>query len=64
MASLKPWRVRVMRAVELWVDVRAESPAQAEALARNLPQVLSVFGQSAVRADKLAGDRAVGVEEG
>lgn len=64
MNSMKPWRVRVMRAVEVWVDVQAESSAQAEALARNLPQTLSVFGGSAIRADRLAGDRVIGVEEG
>lgn len=64
MTNMKPWRVRVIRAVELWVDVQAESSAQAETLARNLPQVLSVFGGSAIRADKLAGERMAGVEEG
>lgn len=42
------WRVRVRRAVEDWVDVQADTGAEAEVLAAQLPQVLSVFGKSAM----------------
>lgn len=63
MVPIKPWRVRVTRAVESWVDVQAESSAQAENLARNLPHVLGVFRGSATRADRLASEGNLGVED-
>lgn len=37
------------RAVEDWVDVQADSGPEAEVLAARLPQVISVFGKSAIR---------------
>ncbi len=37
-----------MRKVEVWVDVEAETPEQAEQDAANLPQVLQVFAKSAI----------------
>ena len=65
MPRLLPWRVRVRLSVEHWVDVEAETAGLAEAAAANLPNVLSVFGKSAVRADKLAeAQRSEGVQEG
>lgn len=48
----KNWRVRVLRKVEDWVEVQAENGEQAEQLAVNLPYVISVFGKSAISADK------------
>jgi hypothetical protein len=47
----KPWRVRVMRSVETWTDVTAQSAAEAEAEAAKVPGVLQVFARSAIRAD-------------
>lgn len=57
------WRVRVRRAIEEWVDVQADTPQQAEEKAACLPQVLSVFGKSAMRGDKPLGQtvQAMGV---
>ena len=51
-ARKKRWRVRVMRKIEDWVDVQADEAEEAEALAANYPQVISVFGKSAISADK------------
>ena len=52
MRKQKPWRVRVVRKVEDWVEVHADNPLQAEQLAVVLPMVISVFGGSAIRGDK------------
>ena len=52
MRRQKTWRVRVVRKVEEWVSVQADTPLQAELLAATLPMVLSVFGGSAMRGDK------------
>jgi hypothetical protein len=58
------WRVRVKRSVELWVDVLAHSAIEAEAEAAKVPQVLSVFAKSAIRADEAAPpERLAGVED-
>lgn len=58
------WRVRVKRAMEVWVDVQAVTAAEAEAKAINLPAVLSVFGKSAIRGDEAAlPERPPGVRE-
>lgn len=48
----KVWRVRVYRKVEVWVDVQADDSTEAEVLAGNLPNVLSVFNKSAMRGDR------------
>ena len=60
-----PYRVRVYRKVEEWVEVIAESPEHAEQLAGNLPNVLSVFGKSAIRGDMVKGrnEGPIGVQE-
>lgn len=59
-----PYRVRVKRAVEDWVEVVAETPDQAEQLAANLPHVISVFGKSAIRGDMVKrGNATPGVHE-
>lgn len=64
MPRLTIWRVRVKRAVEVWVDVQAVTSAQAEADAVNLPGVISVFGKSAIRGDEAAlPERPAGVRE-
>ncbi len=55
------YRVRVRRAVEEWVDVSADTPQQAEAQAALLPQVLSVFGKSAMRGDKPIGNPVISI---
>ena len=52
MPKSKRWRVRVRRAVEQWVDVKADDALQAEQLAASLPQVVSVFGRSAIPGDR------------
>jgi hypothetical protein len=43
----KPWRVRVMRKIEAFVDVEATSVADAETKASHVPGVVHVFPQSA-----------------
>jgi len=58
------WRVRVRRSIEDWVDVLAETPEQAEADAAKLAGVVSVFGKSAIRGDKVViPGRPAGVED-
>ncbi len=54
MSRLTMWRVRVKRAIEVWVDVQAHSAGEAEAGAANLPGVISVFTKSAIRGDEAA----------
>jgi len=51
-SKVKKWRVRVYKKVETWIEVQAENSLQAEALAANVPFVLSVFGNSAISGDK------------
>lgn len=63
---LKPWRVRVKRVVEDWVEVLADSPASAEQQAFDLPHTVHVFKGMTVPGDKLAKDikpQPIGVEE-
>ena len=48
------FRVRVKLAIESWVEVTADTPDAAERAAAALPGVITVFGRSAVRGDKLA----------
>jgi len=56
------WKVRVKRAVEEWVQVEADNALLAESEAYNVPGVLSVFSQSAIRADFVKPeDRQMGV---
>lgn len=58
------WRVRVRRAMEVWVDVQAVTGAEAEVEAIKLPGVIGVFGKSAIRGDEAAlPERAPGVRE-
>lgn len=58
------WRVRVKRAMEVWVDVMAVTADEAEAEAINFLGVISVFGKSAIRGDQESlPDRPAGVEE-
>ena len=52
MRRQKTWRVRVKRAVEDWVDVKADDALLAEQLAANIPGVISVFGRSAIPGGK------------
>ena len=52
MRRQKTWRVRVVRKVEEWVSVQADTPLQAETIAASMPMVLSVFGGSAMRGDR------------
>lgn len=64
MPRLTIWRVRVRRAIEVWVDVQAVTAGQAEAEAIKLPGVISVFGKSAIRSDEAAlPERPAGVRE-
>ena len=59
-----PWRVRVKLAIEGWVDIEAPNAGAAEAEAAKLPNVISVFRQSATLANKVAGVEApAGVQE-
>lgn len=61
----KPWRVRVKRLVEDWVEVHADTAREAELLAGVLPGVALVFDSSAVPGGKLASEPtpAIGVED-
>jgi hypothetical protein len=60
----RPWRVRVRRLMETWIDVSAHSAIEAESLAADYPQVVSVFVGSTIRADlKDAEPRDIGVED-
>ena len=64
MAALIPFRVRVMRCIEAWVDVQAASPQDAERLAAAVLGVTNVFPRSAIRADLVAGARLpAGIED-
>lgn len=64
MSRLTTWRVRVKRAMEVWVDVQATTAVEAEADAVKLPGVISVFGKSAIRGDEAAlPERPPGVRE-
>lgn len=59
------WRVRVQRAMEVFVDVQATSAEQAEAEAAKVPGVVSVFGKSAIRVDQAnRPEPPAGVEDG
>lgn len=55
MARQPIWQVRVRRATEEWVSVEADTALHAEEQAATFPNVLSVFGKSAIRGDKPVG---------
>lgn len=58
----KFWRVRVMRKLEDWVELQAETAEEAEIAASHLPYVISAFSGSAISADKpLASTHPLGV---
>ena len=46
------WRVRVRRAIEEWIDIKADSALQAEQEAANRPNVLGVLTGSTMRGDR------------
>jgi hypothetical protein len=48
----KPWRVRVYRKVEDFVEVRADTAEEAVELAKILPNIVHVFDKSAIPADR------------
>ena len=48
MTRPSPWRVRVMRKMEVWCDVSATSAADAEEQAITVPGVIHVFEKSAI----------------
>lgn len=52
MRRQKRWRVRVKRSIEDWVEIQTDNALQAEALAANLPGVISVFTRSAISGEK------------
>ena len=54
----KPWRVHVRVSVEEWLEIYAFSPEEAEAIAKTKPNVIHVYGKSAVKGDR----RVVGNE--
>lgn len=59
-----PWRVRVQRNVESWVDVEAMTAVEAEAEAKNVSGVTNVFPKSAIRTDVFTEPKpSQGVEE-
>ena len=64
MARPSLWRVRVNRVNEAWVEVDAYSDVEAEAKARSVPGVVSVFGRSAIRVDEPERERQAGVMDG
>lgn len=58
----KRWRVRVLRKVEQFVEVHADDPESAEAVAAHMPFVIQVFGKSTISAEKpLASTDPLGV---
>lgn len=61
----KLWRVRIRRAVDQWVELDANTPEEAEALAGQIPNVLSVFGKSATPGNRIysQSDPAITVDE-
>ena len=64
MSRPKLWRVRVKKVVEDWVDVTALMAEDAERMAAQVPNVVSVFGRSATLAEKIyTPEIACGVEE-
>ena len=59
-----PWRVRVSRLLESWVDVEAYTASEAHAEAWNFPGVRNVFPGSAIRTDEVSdAERPVGVRD-
>lgn len=56
-ARPRPWRVRVRKTVEDWVEVVAASAAEAETIAAGRPGVVSVFAGSTLSAEKPVKDR-------
>lgn len=64
MSRPTPWRVRVKLLSESWVEVQAMTAREAEDTAHYVPNVVSVFRQSAIPGDKLAVQhQPVGVED-
>lgn len=62
MRNQKRWRVRVVRKVEGWVDVDAETSLQAECRAASIPNIIHVYSGSTISGDKPVGQIApVGV---
>ena len=59
----KFWRVRVRRLTEDWVELSADNAARAEEAAAKMHGVLSVFGRSAIPADRPIDNAFVGVED-
>lgn len=60
----KPWRVRVMRRIEVFVDVEAIDAEDAERKAIAVPGVVHVFPRSAVFVEtKLIPDSQAVVED-
>lgn len=51
----KTWRVRVMRRLEDWIDVKAETAEQAEKEAATRPGIVGVFTGSTVSGEKPLG---------
>jgi hypothetical protein len=58
--SMRPklYQVRVYRKVEVWVEVKATSPIEAETEAYKVPGVVNVFPKSAI----MSSDRVEDVE--
>jgi hypothetical protein len=64
MPRLSPWRVRVKLMIETWVDVEALTAKAAEQEAAKLPNVISVFGNSATPANQeVEARQPVGIQE-
>ena len=66
MRGFLPFRVRVRKLMETWVDIEATSATEAERQAMMLPGVVSVFDFSAIPTDKPVNSATpdVGIEEG
>lgn len=58
----KPYKVRVLRQMEDWVEVLALSSEEAEEKARTLPGVVELRGVT-ILAERRPGERKVGVED-
>lgn len=52
MRGKKPWKVRVRRQIEDWIEIQAFTLAEAEKEAAGRPGVVSIFPGSTILADR------------
>lgn len=57
MQMKKRWKVRVIRRMEDWTEIKAADATEAEALAANLPGVISILTGMTMSAEKPVSER-------